>query len=129
MVQSNKALSWVTFTASLMAVIGGLNFLWGLTAVWKPLIINADQASVFGSYNSWGWWTMAWGIILVLAAGGLMSGNTFARFFSIVLVVVSMIGTGVILATYPVWSVVMLAVALGALWGLTFGWPSEELEV
>ena len=129
MIQSNKALSWVTFTASLMAVIGGLNFLWGLIAVWKPLIINADAQSVFGSYQSWGWATMAWGLVLILVAGGLMTGNTFARFFSIVSVVVSMIGTGVILATYPVWGVVTLAVALGALWGLTFGWPAEELEV
>ena len=125
---SNKALSWVTFTASLMAVIGGLNFLWGLIAVWKPLIINADAQSVFGSYQSWGWATMAWGIVLILVAGGLLTGNTFARFLSIALVVVSMIGTAVILAAYPVWGVVTLAIAFGALWGLTFGWPAEELE-
>lgn len=129
MIKSNKALSWVSFTAALMAVIGGLNILYGIMAIWKPIILNVDSTTVFGSYNSWGWATLVWGIVVILAAGGLMTGNTFARFFSLALVLVSMIGTGVILAAYPVWGVVVLAVGFGALWGLTFGWPAEELEV
>ncbi len=111
-----------------MAIIGGLNFLWGLTAVWKPIIFNVDSTTVFGSYNSWGWATMVWGIALILVAGGLIAGNTFARFLSIAMIAVSMIGTAVILVAFPVWGVVTLAIGLGALWALTLGWPDELLS-
>ena len=126
--RSDKALSWLAFVAALMAIIGGLNFLWGLTAVWKPIIFNVDSTTVFGSYNSWGWATMVWGIALILVAGGLIAGNTFARFLSIAMIAVSMIGTAVILVAFPVWGVVTLAIGLGALWALTLGWPDELLS-
>ena len=76
---------WIAFAGLLMVIIGGLDFFQGLIAVIRKTYyaVTPNQIIVF-DVKTWGWITLLWGIVLVLAGLGLLNGAGWARWFSIV---------------------------------------------
>jgi hypothetical protein len=54
-------------------------------------VVTPNQIVVF-NVTTWGWLTLIWGIVLVLAGLALWSGATWARWFSIVAVSINLLG-------------------------------------
>jgi hypothetical protein len=76
---------WITFAAVLMMVTGVLDVLQGLIAVIrdKYYALTPNQIIVF-SVSTWGWITLIWGVVILVAGFALLSGKGWARWFTIV---------------------------------------------
>src|SRR5215211_115311 len=112
---------WIAFAGWLMVIIGTIDFFEGLIAVIRDeyYVFGPNQIIVF-DMTTWGWITMIWGIILGLAGLGLLSGATWARWFTIVVGSVNIIGQ---LGTfgnqaYPLWALASLTLTIVVLYAL-----------
>ncbi len=98
---------WIAFAGWLMVIIAAIDFFEGLIAVIRDqyYLFGPNQVIVF-DMTKWGWFTMIWGIILGLAGLGLLAGSTWARWFTIVVASINVLGQlGTFgSAAYPLWA-------------------------
>jgi uncharacterized membrane protein (DUF2068 family) len=116
---------WISFAGLMIIIIGGLDFFQGLIAVIRDqyYVVTPSQIVVF-DLTTWGWILMIWGVIMLLAGFGLLSGATWARWFTIVVVSINVIAQlGFVgSATYPLWALTVLALTIMVLYALIVRW-------
>jgi hypothetical protein len=116
---------WVTFAGILMVVIGFLDFFEGLIAVIRGqyYVLAPSQVVVF-DMTTWGWLMMIWGVVVLIAGWSLLSGATWARWFTIVAASVNFfaqlgfVGN----SAYPLWALTVLALNVLVLYALIVRW-------
>ena len=76
---------WVRFAGILMLIIAMIDVFQGLIAIIRSeyYVLSPNQIIVFDT-TTWGWITLIWGIVVACAGFGLLSGATWARWFTIV---------------------------------------------
>jgi len=74
---------------------------------------------------------LLWGVLLVLAGLGLVSGQGWARWFAIVVVSVNFIAQLGFLGNSqnPVWSLTVIALNIIVLYALTARWSESTAEI
>jgi len=128
-VGTNKWAGWVGFAGWLMVLVGSLDFFQGLIAVIRKqyYVLTPNQIIVF-DIKTWGWITLLWGIVLVLAGLALLTGQTWARWFTIVagslnfFVQLGFVGS----SQYPLWALTVLALTVVVLYALIVHWEDAE---
>jgi hypothetical protein len=120
---------WIGFAGLLMIVMGAIDFFEGLIAIIRGqyYFLTPSHIIVFDS-KTWGWLTLIWGCVILLAGLGLIGGATWARWFSIVVVAVSIIHQlGFVGSSdYPLWSLMVLTLSIIILYALTVRWGDRE---
>jgi hypothetical protein len=125
MVRSSTWAGWVAFAGVLMVIIGALDFFEGLIAIIRDdyYVLSKGQLIVF-DLTTWGWITLIWGVIVVLAGFGLLSGANWGRWLGIFaaslnfFVQLGFLGS----AAYPLWALTTLALTLVVLYALIARW-------
>ena len=116
---------WISFAGLMIIIIGSLDFFEGLIAVIrdKYYAVTPNQIVVV-DLTTWGWIMMIWGIVLLLAGFGLLSGATWARWFSIVVGSLNFIAQlGFVGSSqYPLWALTVLALNIVVLYALIVRW-------
>ncbi len=84
---SRSMAGWIGFAGILMLIIGMIDFFQGLIGLFKD-DYYVVTASGFLAVNltTWSWVLLIWGVLLVLAGLGLLGGQGWARWFTIVVV-------------------------------------------
>lgn len=102
---------WVFFAGIMMILSGVFNVIAGLTGLLRHTwyVVTASHLLVF-NYVAWGWIDLAIGLLVLLAGISVLHGSTWARVVAVVLAGLSMIGSLASVNSYPVWSIVVLAV-------------------
>ncbi len=108
----------VVFAAILLAVIGCFNLIYGIAAIANSHVFVANAHYVFGNLRAWGWITLIIGVVQLLAAAGVFTGNQLARWFGVAVLGLNAIDQMVFLPAYPFWSLAIIAMDVVALWGL-----------
>ena len=108
----------VAFAAILLSVAGMFNMLDGFAAIFRSHVFVANAHFVIGNLRLWGWLVVILGILQVVAAGGILTGNPVARWFGVVVVGLNAIGQMFFLASYPFWSILIIVVDVVALYAL-----------
>ena len=125
MATSERWSGWISFAGLMMVIIGGLDFFEGLIAVIRDqyYVVTPAQIVVF-DLTTWGWIMIIWGIVLVFAGFGLLSGATWARWFSIVVLSLNIIAQlGFVGSSqYPLWALTVLALTAVVLYALIVRW-------
>ena len=125
MATSERWSGWISFAGLMIIIIGGLDFFQGLIAVIRDqyYVVTPQQIVVF-DLTTWGWIMMIWGVILLLAGFGLLSGATWARWFSIVVLSLNIIAQlGFVgSAQYPLWALTVLTLTIVVLYALIVRW-------
>ena len=125
MARNSSWSGWIAFAGWLMVIIGVLDFFEGLIAVIRGqyFVLTANQIIVF-DIKTWGWVTLIWGVIVVLAGLGLLSGAGWARWFTIVVATINIIGQlGFLGASqYLLWSLTVLGLTIVVLYALIARW-------
>ena len=123
---------WVGFAAILMVIIGTLDFFQGLIAVIRGqyYVLTANQIIVF-DIKTWGWITLIWGIIVVLAGLRLFAGHGWARWFAIVIVSLGIIEQLGFAGgnQYPLWALAVFLMSVMVLYALIARWDDYKVEV
>lgn len=125
MVRNSSWTGWIAFAGLLMVIVGGIDFFQGLIAVIRDqyYVLTPEQIIVF-DLTTWGWITLLWGIVLVLAGFSLLSGASWARWFTIVvgslnfIVQLGFVGS----SQYPLWALTALALTAVVLYALIVRW-------
>jgi hypothetical protein len=90
-------------------------------------------ASGFLAINltGWGWVMIIWGVLLVLAGFALLSGQSWARWFTIIVVVLNIFAQLGFLgnSNYPLWALTALALNVVVLYALTARWSESEADL
>jgi len=122
---------WIVFAAVMLLVIGVLDFFEGLIAIIRSnyYVIHGNQLIVFDT-TTWGWLTLIWGILLVLAGFWLWTGAGWARWFTIVVVGLNILGqlSWLGASAYPLWSLVIITLNIIVLYALTARWQGYPEE-
>jgi hypothetical protein len=109
----------IEFAAILLGTFGVFSILDGIAAIAKSHVFTANADYVVGNLRAWGWAVLAFGILQLVAAGALVRGRSWARWFAIVVVALNALVHLMFLPSYPLWSIVVIAVDVIALYALT----------
>jgi len=122
-----EGLGLVVFAAVLLFVLGCFNLIDGIAAIANSHVFVANAHYVFGDLRTWGWITLIFGALQILAGCGVLVGNQLARWFAVVVVGLNAIDQMFFIPAYPFWSLVIIAVDVVALWGLCAYGSRENL--
>jgi len=108
----------VLFAGVLLLVSGFWNLIYGIAAIAQSHVFVANAHYVFGNLRAWGWVTLIFAILLLIAGGGIMVGNQMARWFGVVVLGLNLIEQMFSIPSYPFWSLTIIALDVVALYGL-----------
>jgi hypothetical protein len=114
------------FAAVLLMIGGVLNVIYGIAAISKSDFFTKNAHYVFSNLKGWGWIVLIIGVLELIAAFSLFSGNEFGRWFAIVVGAFAAIGALLSIPSYPLWSIGVFALSLWIIYGLViFGEPER----
>ena len=120
---------WIVFAAWLLLIIGALDFIEGLIAAIRKTyyVVSPSQVIVF-DVTTWGWLTMLWGIILILAGLALFAGADWARWVTIILASLNLLEQLAFLGNsgYTLWTLTVIGLNFMVLYALIVRWDGTE---
>jgi hypothetical protein len=118
----------VLFASILLVIIGCFNVIQGIAAIAHSHVFVANAHYVFANLRTWGWITLILGVLVLLAAGGVLAGNQLARWFAVVFIGLNAIDQMFFIPAYPFWALTIIAMDIVALWGLVAYGSRANLE-
>lgn len=104
----------------LLSLGGILQVLQGLSAVVTDELPGAArEPAVDITADLWGWVHMVLGVVLVLAAAGLLVGAAWARVLAVGVAAVSAVSNFAWLPNAPIWGLITLGLTLAIIYTLT----------
>jgi hypothetical protein len=113
-----RGVGLVAFASVVLAVVGIFNLIYGIAAVANAHVFVANARYVFGDLRSWGWVTLIIGVLQLIAAAGVLTGNQLARWYGVFVVSLSAIAMMFFIPAYPFWALMIIAVDIVAIYGL-----------
>ena len=126
--EQGRGYGLVLFASILLLVIGCFNLIYGIAAVAQSHVFVAHAHFVFGDLRSWGWITLIFGCLQLLAAAGVLAGSQAARWFAVAVIALNAIDQMFFIAAYPFWSILIIAMDVIALYGLCAYGSRANLE-
>lgn len=114
-------LGWGLFAGVIILISGVFGVIQGFVGLIAPdtyYVKTTGNLFVF-DVQGWAWWTLIIGILLVLTALALFSGQTWARVVAVILAVLSAIGNLLMVPEQPWWSLILIAVDILIIYALT----------
>ena len=124
-----RGLGLIIFASVMLAVIGFFNLLDGIAAIAKSHVFIGNAHYVVGDLRLWGWVMTVFGAVQLLAVLGVWAGNQLARWFAVAVVGLNAIGQMFFIPAYPVWSLLIIAADVVALWALCVYGSRENMGV
>jgi hypothetical protein len=108
----------VLFASVLLVIVGCFNLIYGIAAIANSHGFTANAHYVVGDLRAWGWVTLVIAVLQLAAAGGVVAGNQFARWFGVAVIGLSAVDMMFFIPAYPFWALTIIAVDVVALYGL-----------
>ena len=118
---STRWAAWAVFAASMMILVGSLQALQGLVAIFDEDYYRVPSSGLVleVDYSVWGWIHLALGVLVLLSGLGVLSGNVAARVVGVALAVLSAVVNLVYLAAYPIWGCIAITIDVLVVYALT----------
>jgi hypothetical protein len=123
---------WIGFAGIVMLIIGGIDFFQGLIAVLEDdYYVKVPSGYLVFDLTAWGWVMMIWGVLLILGGLGLAAGQSWARWFGIVVISLNFFAQlGFVGSSdFPLWALTALALNAVVLFALTVRWQESETDL
>jgi hypothetical protein len=118
----------VLFASILLIVVACFNVIQGIAAIANSHVFTANAHYVFANLRAWGWITLILGVLLLIAAVGVLAGNQLARWFAVAVIGLNAIDQMFFIPAYPFWSLTIIAMDVVALYGLLAYGSRANLE-
>jgi uncharacterized membrane protein (DUF2068 family) len=112
----------------LLVILGCFNLIYGIAAIANSHVFTANAHYVVGSLRAWGWITLIIGVLQLLAAAGVLTGNQWARWFAVAVLGPNAVDQMFFIPAYPFWSLMIIAVDVVALYELCAYGSRANLE-
>jgi molecular chaperone DnaJ len=109
----------ITLTLALLLIIGIFTLAGGIAAIAGSHLLVSSAHYMPGGLRAWGWAMAILGAAQLLAAAGVWAGSQLARWFAAAAIGLTAIGQVFFIPAYSLWSLLVIAVDVVALWGLT----------
>jgi hypothetical protein len=109
---------WVIFAAVIMILVGGFTFIDGLVSLFNSAFYGSAHPLLLGNYQSWGWWNLISGTLLVAAGFSLFTGATWARIVGIIFAALSALSQLVLIAVFPFWALIVITLDVVVIYAL-----------
>ena len=121
------AVGFIMFAVLIMVMMGTFHIFAGLVAVFDDAFYETPR-EYFTDFNAstWGWIHVGAGIVVVAAGIGLLTGALWARIVTIGIALLSALANFAFIPYYPIWSIIMIVMAIGVIWALVA--HGSELE-
>jgi hypothetical protein len=126
--ESTAWTGWIVFASIMLAVVGLINIIQGLTALLDETYYVAASSGglLIGDLTVWGVILLIWGGSQVAAGMGLNSGHGWARVLALLVAGVSILVQMVLLSAQPIWSLVIIALDVIVIFALTVHWSEAR---
>jgi hypothetical protein len=116
--------AWATgvgmFAAVILLTLGTFQAFQGLSAILNDKLYVAGIDYVYSfDLTAWGWIHLTIGVIAVLTGIGLFFGQGWARVVGLIIAVLSALVNFMFIPQYPLWSLVVIAFDIAAVWALS----------
>jgi hypothetical protein len=118
---------WIVFAAFVLLIVGAMDMIQGFVAIIEDeyVVATREGLAIF-DVTAWGWITLLWGGLLILAGLGLLGGAGWARWLAIIGVAVNAVQQVAFLANYPqaypLWNILIVTLNFVVLYALTARW-------
>jgi len=114
---------WAAFAGVVLFIAGWLNFFYGLAGILNDDVVTVQGRGVMiWDFTAWGWIHLILGVVMVLAAGGLFTGQTWARGVAVVFATLNAIGQIGLITAFPLFSILLIVLDVLVIYHLTVGW-------
>jgi len=111
---------WVYFGATLLVLIGAMQLVQGLGALFNPDFFIATKNNIFVfDLTTWGWIHTILGVAALAGGIGTMAGAGWARIVSVVLTALIMLSSIAYITTFPLWATFVLVVGGFIIYAMT----------
>ena len=117
---SGWAVGFTYFAGMMMVMIGAFHIIAGFIGIVDDQFYVATKEYLLQfDTTTWGWIHLILGIVVLLAGVGVFSGSVAARTVGTIVALLSAIAAFAWLPYYPVWAIVIIALAVSVIWALT----------
>jgi hypothetical protein len=109
---------WVIFAGTMLAIVGILNFIYGIAAISNSRFYVHGVEYVIGDLKLWGWILMIVGIIQFFAAFSIWGGTEWGRWVGIASASINAIMQLIFIPAYPFLSLAIFAIDILVVYGL-----------
>jgi hypothetical protein len=115
---------WIIFAALILALAGGFNICFGLTALLNDEILHTggSQGVVILDFTVWGWVHLVMGALMLLTSYGLIAMQGWARWAGIAFAAINTMVQFASITATPYAAVLMVAFDLIIMYQLTVHW-------
>jgi hypothetical protein len=100
---------WLTFAATMLGLVGILCVIDGIVGLSKSKFYTAGATYVFSDLRTWSWITLIVGVLAIMAAGGVLAGSQWARWFGMFAAGLNAIALFSSSQAYPFWTLIIFA--------------------
>ena len=129
---SRSMSGWIGFAGLVMILVGGIDFFQGLIAIIEDnYYVPTQSGFLVFDLTGWGWIMLVWGIVIVLVGFALISGQSWARWTTIVLVCINIFGQLGFVgnSNYPLWALTALVLNMVVLYALIVRWDESQRQL
>lgn len=111
---------WIVFAAVLLVMMGVFDIIAGLIAIFDDKWVTAEGGRIYVlDSTAWGWITLILGLIVLFAAFGMLKGKVWGRAVGVLVAGLTAIHQIFIISLHPIWSLVVIMLAVFVIYALT----------
>jgi hypothetical protein len=104
---------WLRFAGIMLAIVGGLNVVYGIAALGDShVFVHSPKYVAITSLHAWGWVFIIIGVIQLIAAPSIWRGGMYGAVVGVIAAGVNMFGSLFAVRAHPVWSMTVFAVCV-----------------
>ena len=113
---------WIYFAGIVLLIGAAIDVIYGLMAIIGPntAYFVSGQGEV-ASFNvaAWGWWSLIVGLGMVVLAFFLLTGRSWARILTTIVVAINAVSHVLSLPAQPWWGIIMIALDVLVIYAIT----------
>jgi len=112
---------WIAFASMMLSLLGIFHVIEGIIALTKDdyFLVRSSGLVVSVNYTTWGWVHIIGGCLVIAAGVGVLGGQMWARIIGVGVAFLSTLVSIGFLSAYPIWSILMIALAVVVIMALT----------
>jgi hypothetical protein len=125
--ESSVHSGWAIFVGVVLLIAGVFALIMGIAAINNQYLFTiSSQGLIVWTLTGFGWYHVIVGSLMILTSLGLFAMQSWARIIAVILVAINAISQVFWLTTTPFWSIVMIALDVAVIYGLTARWTQLE---